>query len=227
MIIITGINGGIGNYLFNSFLNNKEETIGAYHKHKPNGEQYKNCVQLDITDTNQIENFVKNYSAILKNIALINCAGISYNSFAHKSNLDEWKNVIDVNLTGTFNLIAALLPLMREQNFGRIINLSSVVSQMGVAGTSAYAASKAGLNGMIKSIAIENAQKGITINNVNLGYFSVGMISTVPADIQQEIKNKIPAKVFGDPKDIFNTIQYIRNIPYLNGTCIDLNGGLY
>ena len=93
-------------------------------------------------------------------------------------------------------------------------------------GTSAYAASKAGINGMIKSIALENAQKGITINNINLGYFKVGMINTVPKEIQENIKSKIASNEFGDPENIFNTIQYIRNTSYLNGSCIDLNGGL-
>jgi len=80
---------------------------------------------------------------------------------------------------------------------------------------------------MIKSIAIENAQKGITINNINLGYFNVGMINTVPKDLQETIKEKIPMKQFGDPVNIFKTVNYIRETSYLTGTCIDLNGGLF
>ncbi len=115
---------------------------------------------------------------------------------------------------------------MREQNFGRIINLSSIVANKGVMGTSAYAASKAGLNGMIKSIALENAQKSITINNINLGYFKIGMINTVPPEMQEEIRTKIASKKFGDPKDLIGTIQFIRDSPYMTGSCIDLNGGL-
>ncbi len=226
MIIITGINGGIGNYLFNTYFKNGEEIIGTYHLSKPEGEQYKNCVQLDITDNAQVEAFSKNISSPSEKITLINCAGISYNSFAHKSNVEEWVNVINVNLNGTFYLIRGILPTMREQTFGRIINLSSIVAQTGVLGTSAYAASKAGLNGMIKSIALENAQKGITINNINLGYFKVGMINTVPLEMQEKIKSKIAINEFGNPENIFNTIQYIRETPYLTGTCIDLNGGM-
>src|SRR6218665_1930751 len=148
MIIITGITGGIGNYLFQAFSQKGEEVTGTYHLNKPEGAQYANCLQLDITDNAQVEAFVKNNAAAFKNITLINCAGVSYNSFAHKSKTDEWAQVINVNLTGTFYLIRALLPLMREQHFGRIINLSSVVAQTGVIGTSAYAASKAGHNGM-------------------------------------------------------------------------------
>ncbi len=226
MIIITGITGGIGNYLFNAFFREGENIIGTYHINKPEGEQYKNCLQLDITNNEEVEAFVKRVTPQSEKITLINCAGISYNSFAHKSNVDEWANVINVNLNGTFYLVRALLPIMREQNFGRIINLSSIVAQTGVLGTSAYAASKAGLNGMIKSIALENAQKSITINNINLGYFKVGMINTVPQELQEKIKSKIAFNEFGDPKNILNTIQYIRETEYLTGTCIDLNGGM-
>jgi len=226
MIIITGITGGIGNYLFNHFSQKGEEVIGTYHTNKPEAEQYKNCVRLDITDNTQIEGFVKDHASRLKNITLINCAGVSYNAFAHKSNPGEWAQVIHVNLTGTFYLIRGILPLMREQHFGRIINLSSIVAQTGVIGTSAYAASKAGINGMIKSIALENATKGITVNNINLGYFKVGMINTVPQEMQEQIKAKIALKEFGDPENIYTTIQYIRETSYLNGSCIDLNGGL-
>jgi NAD(P)-dependent dehydrogenase (short-subunit alcohol dehydrogenase family) len=226
MIVITGITGGIGNYLFNTFSEKGEEVTGTYHTNKPEGMQYEKCVQLDITDNEQIETFVKNNSSQLKNITLINCAGVSYNAFAHKSDPNEWAQVINVNLNGTFYLIRGVLPLMREQHFGRIINLSSIVAQTGVMGTSAYAASKAGINGMIKSIALENAQKGVTINNINLGYFKVGMISTVPKEMQEKIKAKIAVNEFGDPENIFNTIQYIRETSYLNGSCIDLNGGL-
>ncbi len=224
MIIITGITGGIGKFLFDKFLVAGEEITGTYHLSKPEGKIYENTVPLDITDFVQVEKFIAGIKS--KNITLINCAGVSANAFAHKSDIGEWAKVINVNLTGTFHLIRATLPLMREQGFGRIINLSSIVSETGVMGTSAYAASKAGINGMIKSIALENAQKGITVNNINLGYFKVGMINTVPKEIQEKIKSKIASNEFGDPENIFSTIQYIRNTPYLNGSCLDLNGGL-
>jgi acetoacetyl-CoA reductase/3-oxoacyl-[acyl-carrier protein] reductase len=226
MIIITGITGGIGNFLFNKFSDLGETIVGTYHLNKPEGKIYENTVQLDITDYSQVEKLIASIKTKSEEITLINCAGISANAFAHKSSIEDWNSVINVNLTGTFYLIRAVLPVMREKNFGRIINLSSIVSQTGVMGTSAYAASKAGINGMIKSIALENAQKGITINNINLGYFKVGMINTVPKELQEKIKSKIAINEFGDPDNIFSTIQYIINTPYLNGSCIDLNGGL-
>jgi len=226
MIIITGITGGIGSYLFNEFTQAGESIIGTYNENNPEGKIFENTFQLDITDYKQVERFIKKIEPQFKNTTLINCAGITQNSFAHKADVNDWTQVINVNLNGTFHLIRAALPLMREQNFGRIINLSSIVAQTGVMGTSAYAASKAGINGMIKSIALENAQKGITVNNINLGYFKVGMINSIPKEIQKIIKSKIAFNEFGDPSTIFNTIQYIRQTPYLTGSCIDLNGGL-
>lgn len=225
MIIITGITGGIGNYLYKSYCQTKENVIGTYYLNKPE-DALDNIYQLDITDNTQVERFAREVVAEHKNITLINCAGITYNAFAHKADVNEWAQVINVNLNGTYYIIRALLPLMREQNFGRIVNLSSVVAQTGVMGTSAYAASKAGINGMIKSIAVENAQKGITINNINLGYFKVGMINTIPEDLQKNIKEKIALKDFGDPSNIYKTIEYIRETSYMTGACLDVNGGL-
>ncbi len=226
MIIITGVTGGIGKYLFNAFKNSGENVLGTYHQNIPTEKGFENCHALDITNAHQIEEFIKHHKKSFINTTLINCAGITHSAFAHKSRIEDWNHVINVNLNGTYYMIRGVLPTMREQNFGRIINLSSIVAQTGVMGTSAYAASKAGINGMIKSIALENAQKGITINNINLGYFNVGMIETVTSDMQEKIKSKIAYHEFGEPQNIFNTIQYIRDTPYLTGSCIDLNGGL-
>ena len=97
MIVITGITGGIGNYLFNEYVKAGEDIIGTYHLNKPEGGQYDTCYQLDITDPIQTERFAKDIVSLTKNITLINCAGISYNSFAHKSDAAEWANVINVN----------------------------------------------------------------------------------------------------------------------------------
>ncbi len=117
---------------------------------------------------------------------------------------------------------------MREQNFGRIINISSIVAQKGVPGTSAYAASKSALWGMTKAIAVENASKGITINNLNLGYFNIGMIEQVSQDVQDTIKKQIPINnEFGNSLNIYNAINFLFNSPYITGTSIDINGGLY
>jgi len=223
MYIITGSTRGIGKFLFNQFQNS---AIGLYNNTKPETSESDKYYCVDVTNVEQILSWRNQNISSLKDIVLINCAGINYSSFASKADIQKWHEVIDINLKGTFNMINALLPIMKEQKFGRIINLSSVVGQMPVMGTSAYAASKSALTGMIKSIAVENAMHGITINNLNLGYFDIGMISEVPENIQEIIKEKIPCKQFGNPINIKNAIDFIVNSNYVNGTSIELNGGL-
>jgi acetoacetyl-CoA reductase/3-oxoacyl-[acyl-carrier protein] reductase len=226
MIFITGASRGIGSYLLKEFINDNEDVIGLYNKTKT--DLNADCLyKADISNYKEIEELLPTIKDQLNNIVLLNCAGINYNATAHKANPAKWAEVINTNLIGGFNIINALLPFMREQNYGRIINFSSVVAQKGIAGTSAYAASKSGLWGMTRAIAAENASKNITINNINLGYFNIGMISVVPETIQQTIKENIPMKKFGNPIDIFTTVKYLIDCDYITGTSIDINGGLF
>ncbi|AXO80789.1 SDR family oxidoreductase [Olleya aquimaris] len=221
MIIITGASKGIGKFLYESYKSQGFDVIGTYHSSKVEG-----LYKLDISNKLEVEQFVESIKDKLSKVVLISCSGTSYSSFAHKSDIDLWESVVDVNLKGTFNIIRNLLPYMRQDGFGRIINFSSVVAQMGVHGTSAYAASKSALWGMTKAIAIENATKNITINNINLGYFEIGMGLDMPADYKKIIMEKIPTKSFGNPEDIIKTINYIKDTSYLNGANIDLNGAI-
>lgn len=227
MIIITGASRGIGRYLFDSFVKAGEEVVGTYLSTKPNFSKNNMFFQVDVANYCSVEQFFHKIKDNLNQITLINCAAISYNAFCHKANPVEWKKVIDINLIGTFHVIRAFLPTMREQEYGRIINFSSVVAQKGTLGASAYAASKSALWGLSKSLAHENGSKGITVNNINLGYTSLGMgIEQVPENYQRLIIQQIPVNRFCTPHEIFNTVNFIRNTPYINGISIDLNGGL-
>lgn len=226
MIILTGASRGIGHFLMNAFIKDGVEVLGLYNNSIP--KENKNLMfKVDISNSFEIKNFIESHNELLKQITLINCAGSNYNAYAHKADPEKWATLIRINLIGTFLMINAVLPIMREQNFGRIINFSSVVAQSGIIGTSAYAASKAGLWGMTKAIAVENASKNITINNLNLGYFDLGMINDVPIDMQEKIKSKIPVQKFGNPIDIYRSVKYLMEVEYLTGTSIDLNGGLF
>ena len=148
MIIITGASRSIGKYLFENFTKEDELVFGTYLSTKPETSILKHHLfQVDVSNYESVDFFYNIIKEKLSEITLINCAGVSYNSFAHKSNPLEWKKVIDTNLVGTFHMIRAFLPTMREQNFGRIINFSSVVAQKGTPGVRAYAASKAALWG--------------------------------------------------------------------------------
>ncbi len=224
MIIITGASKGIGKFLFNSF-HNEESVIGTYLNSKPS-ENLDKYEKLDVVDYEQINAFVEKKSDSLNDLTLINCAGISYNAFTHKSDPESWKGVIDTNLLGTYNFIRALLPIMRQQKFGRIINFSSVVATRPTPGVSSYSASKSALWGLSKSVAIENAALNVTINNINMGYSELGMIATVPEEYKKKIIAEIPAGKFCEPPDILNTVKYLRETKYITGSSIDLSGGI-
>ncbi len=225
MIIITGASRGIGKYLLHTFIQNESNIIGIYHETKP--EKYLNkYYKADVVSYLQIESLFKGLIERLEGINLINCAGITYNAFMHKSDPDIWRKVIETNLIGTFNVIRVLLPIMRKQKYGRIINFSSVVGLKPTPGVSAYAASKAALWGLTKSVASENATLNVTINNINLGYSELGMIGSVPEQFKNNIISQIPTGRLCTPQNIFNTVNYLINTSYITGTSIDLNGGL-
>ena len=228
MYIITGASKNIGRYLFSRFKENGGRVIGFYNSTISGFENdEQSYVKVDITDYNAVCRWVESVKDDLKNIVLINCAGVSYTGFAHKADMDRWQRVIQVNLIGTFNVIRALLPIMREQGYGRIINFSSVVAVKPTPGVSAYAASKSGIIGLTKSLAIENAIKGVTVNAINLGYVSIGMgVEEVPSQYQEQMKNDIPAKRFCHPEEIYNTIKYLVDTEYITGADININGGL-
>ena len=226
MIIITGASRGIGKYLLEKYLSQGQEVIGLYCHTEP-AAHTENYHRVDISREDDVARFYADVLSSLNNIVLINAAGTSYNAFAHKAEMDKWRSVIDTNLIGLFNMIRLVLPVMRSNNYGRIINFSSVVAQQGVIGTTAYAASKAALWGMAKAIAAENGNKNITINNINPGYFNIGMINEVPQELLNTIVERIPSRRLGDPEDLFNTVNYIIATAYLNGASIDLNGGLH
>lgn len=224
MIVIIGASKGIGKYLHGKFTSLDLPVIGTYNK---TSEETEGLYQVDVTSTESVTAFFESISDKLNEVVLINCAGINYNAFGHKADTDKWKKVIDVNLVGTFNCIHEVLPVMREQNFGRIINFSSVVAGKGTPGISAYSASKSALWGMAKSLTQENAKKNITINNINLGYSELGMIEQVPEEFLNQLISQIPAKKLCEPIDIYLTVKYIMECSYLNGASIDLNGGLH
>ena len=228
MIIITGASKGLGRYLFTRFKQDGFNVLGTLNSTTEGlDEDMSFYYKIDISDNRAVEEMITSIKDSLSQIVLLNCAGISYNSFAHKADIKQWGRVIDVNLKGAFNMIYQVLPLMRAQGYGRIINFSSVVTSLPTPGVSAYAASKAGLLGLTKSLATENASKGITVNAINLGYVKIGMgINDVPASYLERIKAQIPAGRFCEPEEVYNTVKYLIQTEYVNGTAIDINGAL-
>lgn len=210
MKIIIGASGGIGSKLFYHYRTIEEESaIGTFNS---NGEESEYMYEVDVSAPTSVRAFADSVDLHDGNICLINCSGINYDGMSHKLAIELWGHVIDVNLIGAFHIIQAFLPFMRKREYGRIINMGSMVAQTGISGTSAYAASKAGLWGMSKAIAHENKNKNITINTLNLGYMDAGM-----------------GQGFGDTGDVFNiinAIDFLVDSPFVTGTSIDINGGL-
>lgn len=225
MVIITGASKGIGKFLFETFLQNNENVLGTYYGTIPSDHLSK-FGKVDVKSVASVAEFINFHEKDLENITLINCAGISVNGFTHKISHNDWQNVLETNLFGTFNFIRSVLPIMRNQKFGRIINFSSVVAIKPTQGVSAYAASKSALWGLSKSIASENASLNITINTINLGYSELGMIEEVPDEFLNKIISQIPSGELCSKGDIWNTVNFLRTTKYINGSSIDLNGGL-
>jgi acetoacetyl-CoA reductase len=152
----------------------------------------------------------------------------NYNSFLHKYELNdlELSKQIDINIKGVTECISRALKDMRTKGYGRIILASSVTVDKNIIGTSIYAAAKAYYENLVKTIAIENASKGITANCIQLGYMDGGLTYTLPEEFIQTTLNNIPAKRLGTPKEIADTIDFIINNEYINGTTIKLTGGL-
>lgn len=223
MIIITGASRGIGLELFKQYLWNNHNVLGTYNNNEPkyNKEFYN---KIDISNYEDVSKWITELQP--RNITLINCAGINYNSYAHNCDIEEWTKVINVNLIGTFNVIRSILPFMREQEYGNIINISSVLADKAVSGTSAYSASKSALKGLTNVISLENISKNIYINNIELGYSKLGMIEQVPNKMKEQLLQDIPINRFCDIDDIYHTVEYLRTSKYITGTAIKLNGGL-
>ena len=180
---------------------------------------------LDVTNFRALQQWfhVNEYEII------INLVGYNHDGLIHKYDEEtvyEVEKQIRVNALGSVNLLSACLPKMRARGFGRIIMVSSVLASKPVVGTGVYSATKAFIDNLTKTVALENVNKGITCNSIQLGYFDAGMAHRIPQNIQEKIKQKIPLKRFGTIKELYNTIQYLINTEYVTGTSLKINGGL-
>ena len=225
-VLIAGASKGIGKYLAER-MSEEHEVFGSYNSRQPEiGLTYK-MTKVDISCEQEAQSWIDQVCSAEDELALVYCVGVNYNCMIHKSDAGLWKDVIESNLIGVQHALRYILPLMRGKRFGRIVLLSSVVPQIGVPGTSAYAASKSALWGLSKAVAKENASYGITINSINLGYFDIGMIQVVPQEMLEMIVSGIPMARLGNPQNILKTVEYLLSVDYLTGSQIDLNGGLH
>lgn len=160
---------------------------------------------------------------------LVNNAGIVKDKSFVKMTSEMWDDVISVNLTGTFNCSKAVIDGMLERQYGRIVNISSVIGRMGNRGQANYAASKAGIIGLTQTLAKEFADKGVTVNAVAPGFIGTDMLKSVPAKIMENVLAQIPMGRLGKPEEVASAVSYLVSpeAGYITGQVIDINGGLY
>ena len=234
-ILVTGATGGIGKALVQKFVSlegnvlatgTKTEKLDALKKEFPN----INILKFDISDHSKIEEFIENVASQLVGLdILVNNAGINMDNLSLRMKDDEWKKVIDLNLGSTFFLCKYGIKKMLKNKYGRIVNITSIVGHTGNLGQSNYAASKAAIIGMSKSLAIEYAKKNITINCVSPGFIQSKMTDGIVESIKAVLTSRIPMAKLGKGEDVANTVAFLSSdaASYITGQTIHVNGGMY
>ena len=235
-IIVTGATGGIGNSIIKR-LNDEGANILAtgtrIEKLEEIKKNFKNIkiLKFDISQSDKIETFIENACKELDgNLdCIINNAGITNDNLAIRMTMEEWKRVIDINLTSTFLMCKFAIKKMLKNKKGKIINITSVVAHTGNLGQTNYTASKAGIIAMSKSLAIEYAKKNININCISPGFIKTQMTDKIDDKYKELIISKIPSGKLGEPDDIANAVLFLASssADYINGETLHVNGGMY
>jgi NAD(P)-dependent dehydrogenase (short-subunit alcohol dehydrogenase family) len=187
------------------------------------------AVACDVSDRHAVETVVGDAARELRVAVLVNCAGITADRTVLKLEYEDWTRVIETNLTGVFNCVRAVLPGMRERGFGRIVNVSSIIGQTGNVGQTNYAASKAGLIGLTKSLALETSRHDITANAICPGFIDTDMLEPVPQPTKDALLKQIPKARFGAPAEVARAAAFLASPAsgYITGAVLNVNGGLY
>ena len=235
-IIVTGATGGIGNSIIKKLHENGANILASGTKIEKLEEIKKNfdnikILKFDISKSDKIETFIEDASKELGGSfdCIINNAGITQDNLAIRMSMDEWKKVIDINLTSTFLMCRFAIKKMIKNKKGKIINITSVVGHTGNLGQSNYTASKAGIVAMSKSLAIEYAKKNININCISPGFIRTAMTDKIDEKFKHMIISKIPSARLGEPDDIANAVLFLASShsDYINGETLHVNGGMY
>jgi NAD(P)-dependent dehydrogenase (short-subunit alcohol dehydrogenase family) len=212
-IALFGASGGLGSQLL-PLLETKYNVIGL------------NSSDIDVTNYAQVNKFFETNNIDI----VVNLSGYNFDIFAHKiagyDVLTQIDKQIDINIMGTINIVSNCLNKMREQQFGRIILVSSVLADHPVISTSVYSGCKGFVDSFTKTVALENANKNINCNSLQLGYFDGGLTYKIPENFRDTIKNNIPSKRWGMITELYNTIDYMIETGYITGQNINISGGI-
>jgi len=238
--LVTGSSRGIGraiaielaNVGINIVVNNSknpQEGLEVVKEIKKMG-QHAVYIQADVSDPKQVENMVKRIINEFGRIdILVNNAGIIMDKKLENMDIEQWNKVISVNLTGTFNCTKAVIKYMKKQGGGKIVNISSIVGEIGNFGQSNYAASKGGVIAFTKTVAKEYAKYGITVNAVAPGFIKTKMLEGIPEEIMRKILEQIPLRRLGEPEEVAKLVRFLvsDDANYITGQVININGGMY
>lgn len=240
VVLITGGASGIGLEISRAFASHGANLSITYFSNDKGADHLKETFKKSdseflisksnvCSESDTVEVVAKTVKKFGRIDILINNSAVHCDSMIWKMSSMDWNDVLNTNLTGPFIFTREVLPYMRQKNYGRIINIGSVVSQMGVIGAVNYAAAKAGLQGLTRSTALEVANKHITVNSIALGYIDMGMTHKLKPELQKQVLNKIPMKRFGKKEELIHTVFFLaaQNAGYITGQTIHLNGGIY
>ena len=239
VVLVTGASRGIGRAVLQQFCGNGAYVIGTATSQKGLDQIARTIDEsggigqsmlLDLSAEQSIEDLVASLKQQAVQVdVLVNNAGITNDQLALAMKPAQWSSVIDTNLNGTFRLTQALLRPMLRKKQGRIINISSVVASSGNAGQCNYSASKAALEAMTRSLALELARKNITVNAVAPGFIATDMIDELTEEAKAALMSKIPAGTMGAPEDVAACVTFLagESARYVTGQVLHVNGGLY
>ena len=234
-VLITGATGGIGNELVKKFSNLGASIIGTgtnQEKLDKLRKEYSNLKtkQFKLDTHDKIEEFVESCANDLGGLdILINNAGITRDNISLRLTFEDWKKVMDINLTSTFLMCKFAIKKMLKNKKGKIINITSIVAHTGNPGQTNYAASKSAIIGLSKSLAIEYAKKKININCVSPGFIKTEMTEKINEDYKKILISKIPSGELGKTEDVSNCVAFLASdmSDYITGETIHVNGGMY
>ena len=234
-ILITGATGGIGSCLLEKF-NNLGAIIVASGTNEQKLETLKKkypkiiIKKFKLDDHDKISSFIDEVDQELQGLdILVNNAGITLDNLSIRLTEENWKKVIDINLSSTFLMCKYAIKKMLKKKYGKIINITSIVGHTGNLGQANYAASKAGIVAFSKSLAIEYAKKNINVNCVSPGFIKTEMTDKISEDFKNALISKIPSGNLGTGEDVSNCVAFLASemADYINGETIHVNGGMY
>lgn len=231
--LVTGGTRGIGAAIAKDLKKAGCKVIATYHGNDDAATAFRKetgieVIRFDVADFDQCSHAVKRIEAEIGNIdILVNNAGITRDGFLHKMGVESWNAVIETNLNSLFNMCRIVIEGMRARGFGRIINISSVNGQLGQVGQANYSAAKAGVMGFTKALALESANKGVTVNAIAPGYIETDMVKAVPAAVLDKIVAKIPVGRLGQPEEIARAVCFLaaNESSFITGETLSVNGG--